>query len=154
MLTVLWGAGERLWPEWQAPLEHELSGLARIVHKPKDPAAVDVILYAPGSPLTDFAPFVNARLVQSLWAGVERIVPNPTLTQPLARMVDPGLTQGMVEYCLGWVMRLHLGMDRYAQDGVWRNALIPPLAAERGGDGAGHRRARRSGGAAAGGGGL
>lgn len=28
-------------------------------------------------------------------------------------------------------MRAHLGMDRYVQDGIWRNGQIPPLAAER-----------------------
>ncbi len=96
-----------------------------------DPAAVDAIIYAPGGPIHDLSPYVNAKLVQSLWAGVERIVTNPTLTQPLARMVDPGLAQGMAEYCTGWAMRAHLGMDRYRQDGEWRNPLIPPLASER-----------------------
>lgn len=69
--------------------------------------------------------------MQSLWAGVERIAPDPSLTQPLARMVDPGLEQGMIEYCAGWVLRIHLGMDRYAQDGVWRNDVVPPLASQR-----------------------
>src|SRR5699024_6595011 len=72
--------------------------------------------------------YVNAKLVQSLWAGVERIVTNPTLTQPLARMVDPGLATGMAEYCTGWALRAHLGMDQFAQDGVWRNDQTPPLA--------------------------
>ena len=56
------------------------------------PETVDVILYAPSSALQDFTPFTACRLVQSLWAGVERITPNQTLTQPLCRMVDPALT--------------------------------------------------------------
>lgn len=42
------------------------------------------IIYAPGGEISDLSPYVNARLVQSLWAGVERIVTNPTLTQPLS----------------------------------------------------------------------
>lgn len=96
------------------------------------PDSVDAIIYAPNGPGCNFADYPSARLVQSLWAGVERIAPDPTLTQPLARMVDPGLEQGMIEYCVGWVMRSHLGMDLYAQDGIWRNALVPPLATERG----------------------
>lgn len=96
-----------------------------------EPDSVDAILYAPGGDGCDFAAYPSARLVQSLWAGVERIAPDAALTQPLARMVDPGLTQGMVEYCAGWVLRLHLGMDRYAQDGVWRNHLSPKLAGAR-----------------------
>ncbi|MRX49597.1 glyoxylate/hydroxypyruvate reductase A [Paracoccus sp. S-4012] len=131
MLTVLWAARPDRWPAWEAPLERELAGLARIVHEAPEPEAIDAIIYAPNARFSDFSPYTRAGLVQSLWAGVERIVGNGTLTQPLARMVDPGLTDGMVEYCLGWAMRFHLGMDRYAQDGAWRNALIPPLARER-----------------------
>ena len=133
MLTVLWAAEEARWPAWQAALERELAGIARILHEAPDPAAVDAILYAPNDAFTDFSPYVRARLVQSLWAGVETISGNPTLTQPLARMVDPGQTEAMCDYCLGWALRLHLGMDRYAQDGVWRNAMVPvpPLARQR-----------------------
>ena len=69
--------------------------------------------------------------MQSLWAGVERIAPDPRLTQPLARMVDPGLARGMAEYCSGWAMRAHLGMDAYRQDGQWRHGIVPPLAPAR-----------------------
>lgn len=130
-MTVLWAGSDAAWGDWKGPLKQATCGLARVLRDAPDPAAVDVILYAPNGPLKDFSPFVNARLVQSLWAGVERVVANPTLTQPLARMVDPGLTRGMVEWCLGWTLRLHLGMDRYAQDGVWRNHVLPPLAPER-----------------------
>lgn len=131
LLTVLWAGSDAAWADWNAPLRSATAGLARVVREAPDPAAVDAILYAPNGQMKDFSPFVNARLVQSLWAGVERIVANPTLTQPLARMVDPGLTRGMVEWCLGWTLRMHLGMDRYAQDGVWRNHVLPPLAPER-----------------------
>lgn len=129
-LTVLWAGRDAAWPVWEGPLTAALSGVARLVRE-ADPAKVDAILYAPSGPVSDFSQFTNLRLVQSLWAGVERIVANPTLTQPLARMVDPGLAQGMAEWCLGWTLRMHLGMDRYAQDGVWRSDMIPPLAAER-----------------------
>jgi glyoxylate/hydroxypyruvate reductase A len=64
---------------------------------------------------------------------VERIVTNPTLTQPLCRMVDPGLTEGMVEYVTGHVLRHHLGMDAHilGKDGIWRNSVRPPIARER-----------------------
>lgn len=46
-------------------------------------------------------------------------------------MVDPGLARGMAEFCTGWVLRAHLGMDAYRQDAVWRNGQIPPLAPQR-----------------------
>jgi glyoxylate/hydroxypyruvate reductase A len=47
-------------------------------------------------------------------------------------MVDPGLTDGMVEWVVGHTMRHHLGMDEHihGQDGVWRTEY-PPLASER-----------------------
>jgi hypothetical protein len=37
----------------------------------------------------DFTPFTRCKAVLSLWAGVERIVGNPTLTQPLAAWSIP-----------------------------------------------------------------
>lgn len=117
------------WDAWSGPLRAACPEMT--LCREGDPAGFDAVIYAPGSTLEDFTPFTNARLVQSLWAGVERIVTNPTLTQPLCRMVDPGLAQGMAEFCTGWVMRAHLGMDNYAQDGAWRNALVPPLADSR-----------------------
>lgn len=128
-MRVRFSAREGAWTEWAPALRAALPEMD-LAHD-GDPAGFDAIIYAPGGDITDFAPYRNARLVQSLWAGVERIVGNATLTQPLARMVDPGLTRGMAEYCTGWTMRAHLGMDGYAQDGIWRNGQIPPLAPER-----------------------
>lgn len=98
-----------------------------------DPASIDIVVYTPAGPVTDFAPYTGLRAVLSLWAGVERVVGNPTLTAPLCRMVDPGLTQGMVEYVVGHVLRHHLGVDAIlaAQDGLWRGDSSPPLARQR-----------------------
>ncbi|MBW7056829.1 glyoxylate/hydroxypyruvate reductase A [Paracoccus bogoriensis] len=128
-MRVRFSACPRAWDEWAPALRAACPEM--VLQRDGDPAAFDAIIYAPGGDIKDFSPYRNVRLVQSLWAGVERIVTNPTLTQPLARMVDPGLSAGMAEYCTGWAMRAHLGMDRYAQDGVWRNGQIPPLATER-----------------------
>jgi glyoxylate/hydroxypyruvate reductase A len=96
------------------------------------PEETDYILYAPGGPLTDFAPFTRAKAVLSLWAGVEKIVGNRTLTQPLARMVDPGLTEGMVEYVTAHVLRHHLDLDADIVNPAhaW-TPRVPPLARER-----------------------
>ncbi len=48
-------------------------------------------------------------------------------------MVNPDLTEGMVEYVVGHVLRHHLGIDAHihGQDGVWRSEVLPPLARER-----------------------
>lgn len=98
-----------------------------------DPGEVDLIVYSPAGPVTDFAPFTRLRAVLSLWAGVEGVVGNPTLKAPLCRMVDPGLTEGMTEYVTGHVLRHHLGLDAIlaGQDGVWRGDAVPPLARHR-----------------------
>ena len=117
------------WDKW-APAIRAACPEAELLQS-ATPDSVDAIIYAPNGPGCDFAAYPSARLVQSLWAGVERIAPDPALTQPLARMVDPGLEQGMIDYCAGWMLRIHLGMDRYAQDGVWRNEVVPPLAPQR-----------------------
>jgi glyoxylate/hydroxypyruvate reductase A len=133
-LTVLFAA-PALWGEYREVLPAALreTGIAaRVVTEAEDPAAVDYIVYAPSSPLQDFRPFSRARAVLSLWAGVERIVANPTLTQPLCRMVDPALTEGMVEWVVGHSLRHHLGMDRHIVNPgrIWDPAC-PPLARER-----------------------
>lgn len=133
-LTVLMAAGPGNWERYHVPLAKALSDagiIARLLES-ADPAAVDYIVYAPSSTLQDFTPYAGAKAVLSLWAGVERIVGNPTLTQPLCRMVDPALTMGMVEWVVGHVLRHHLGLDRYISNPqrVW-DPTCPPLAQER-----------------------
>jgi glyoxylate/hydroxypyruvate reductase A len=134
-LTVLFAAGAGMFDDYRTPLRDALDA-RRLKHAllvtDAPPAQVDYIVYAPSSTLQDFSPFTRCKAVLSLWAGVERIVPNTTLTQPLARMVDPALTQGMVEYVTGHVLRYHLGMVAQARvpKGAWVQAE-PPLAAER-----------------------
>ena len=136
MPNILFAAGAALWEDYRVALPAALAraGLtATIQTKTQDPASIHYIIYAPGSALTDFSPFTGCKAVLNLWAGVEKFVQNPTLVQPLARMVNHELTEGMVEYVTGHVLRHHLGMDAHihGQDGVWRNAVLPPLARER-----------------------
>lgn len=135
-LTCYFAANPQDWADYRAPLTaaFEAAGLdVALSDRADDPAAVDYIIYAPASGMNDFAPFVNCKAVISLWAGVERIVGNQSLTQPLVRMVEPGMTSAMVEYVTGHVLRHHLGMDAHilGQDGVWRNDVSPPLARDR-----------------------
>lgn len=135
--VILFAAKPEKWAEYEAPLRRALraAGVADGgLCLEAAPQTVDYIIYAPNPALVDFTPYTKARAVLSLWAGVEAIVGNPTLTQPLARMVDRGLTQGMVEWVTGHVLRHHLGMDAHilhGQDGVWRNEIVPPLADQR-----------------------
>lgn len=136
MPTILFAARSERWDTYEAPLREALAeaGLAgAILTTEADPHMVDYIVYAPNSGLTDFTPFTRLKAVLNLWAGVEDVVGNPTLGVPLARMVDTGLTEGMVEWVTGHVLRHHLGMDSHihGQDGVWRAGSAPPLARDR-----------------------
>jgi glyoxylate/hydroxypyruvate reductase len=56
------------------------------------------------------------RLVQSLWAGVDRLLADHTLPADvaLARMVDPLMTAAMVQTALWAVLALHRGTFDYA----------------------------------------
>ncbi|MAU51948.1 MAG: glyoxylate/hydroxypyruvate reductase A [Roseovarius sp.] len=132
--NILFAAGEAQWRVYEAPLRRALAraGVDATLATDLPAETVDYIVYAPDSAVQDFTPFTRARAVLNLWAGVESIVTNPTLHIPLARMVDHGLTRGMVEYVTGHVLRHHLGMDAHIlhQDGVWRPEA-PPLARDR-----------------------
>ena len=136
MVTVLFAAKAERWPIYEQPLRMAFAhaGLNSVnLVTVAEPQSVDYIVYAPNSDLQDFTPFTNLKAVFSLWAGVETIVGNATLRVPLTRMVDDGLSEGMVEWCVGHTLRAHLGMDEHihGQDGVWRNETIPPLARDR-----------------------
>lgn len=134
-VNVYFAARADLWDTYETPLKMALrdSGVEAVLSRDLNAHEVDYIVYAPNGTLRDFTPFTRTKAVLNLWAGVEDVARNPSLSMPLARMVDPDLTQGMVEWVVGHVLRHHLGMDRHilGQDGIWRKG-VPPLARERG----------------------
>ena len=133
-IKILFSANEENWKRYKAPLQDALDdksldyelGITII------PSEVDYIIYAPSSPLQDFSPYTKLKAVLNLWAGVEGVTNNKTLNVPLTRMVDSGLTDGMVEWVTGHTLRHHLGIDKHihGQDGIWRS-YVPPLAKDR-----------------------
>lgn len=133
-INVLFAARPERWAQYEASLVSAFhkAGLDVSLRLDHPPAETDYVIYAPNSWLQDFAPYTRTKAVLSLWAGVETIVGNTTLTQPLCRMVDPSLTQGMVEWVTGHVLRHHLGMDEHitAEPGTW-NPVAPPVAWDR-----------------------
>jgi glyoxylate/hydroxypyruvate reductase A len=134
--VILFAAKSERWDQYETPLRTALAeaGLGHAaLTMDASPAEVDYVVYAPNSGLTDFTPYTRLKAVLNLWAGVEDVTGNATLKVPLARMVDDGLTEGMVEWVTGHVLRHHLGMDTHihGQDGVWRAGSAPPLARDR-----------------------
>jgi glyoxylate/hydroxypyruvate reductase A len=134
MINVLFAGHPSRWPIYDQPLRRAFAkaDLKVNLHTEIAPAQVEYIIYAPNSPLQDFTPYTRCKAVLNLWAGVEAIVGNKTLTQPLTRMVDFGLKQGMTEWVVGHVLRYHLDIDFFLarQDGEWE-PKVPPLARDR-----------------------
>jgi glyoxylate/hydroxypyruvate reductase A len=67
----------------------------------------------------------NLGLIQSLWAGVDRLLADATLPPevPLARMVDPAMSAAMAETALWAVLSLQRDFFDYARqqrDGHWQ----------------------------------
>ena len=134
MINILFAARPEQFELYEAPLLQGLAqrGIHANVTTDCPPADVDYVVYAPSSTLQDFTPYTRCKAVLSLWAGVEKIVGNASLTQPLCRMVDSGLRDGMVEWVVGHTLRYHLGMDQHIvnPDHIWRESH-PPLAQDR-----------------------
>ena len=133
-IKILFSANEENWRRYKAPLQDALDdkSLDYELGITITPSEVDYIIYAPTSSLQDFSPYNKLKAVLNLWAGVEGVTNNKTLNVPLARMVDSGLTDGMVEWVTGHTLRHHLGIDKHihGQDGIWRS-YVPPLAKDR-----------------------
>ena len=134
--TVLFSAPAQSWSDYETRLnalfsERKLD--VELLQTSDNPEAVDYIIFAPNGPIQDFRPYKNVKLIQSLWAGVEIALQNKTLTQPLARMVDPGMSAGMADYVLGHVMYHHLGIAAHAaaKPNEWLQDTAAPLAQSR-----------------------
>jgi glyoxylate/hydroxypyruvate reductase A len=94
-----------------------------------DPRTVDVALLLMQPP-GGLGAFTALRVVQSLGAGVNQLALD---TMPpgvrVARLVDPGLTERMAEYCLLAILRYHRSFDvfeRVQRAGAWAYRLPEP----------------------------
>ena len=136
-INVLYAGPEKSWPDYEQYLKlafHQRRLNVSLKCNFTDLGEVDYIIYAPNGPFNDFSIFPNVKAILSLWAGVENTVSNKTLSQPLCRMVDEGLTEGMVEYIVTHSLRYHINLDKQIskQDGVWRHdTMVPNLARDR-----------------------
>ncbi|MEX2449258.1 MAG: glyoxylate/hydroxypyruvate reductase A [Rhodospirillales bacterium] len=72
----------------------------------------------------------NLKAIFNMGAGVDKILRNDDLPGdiPVVRLVDPCLTEGMVEYVTYWVLHYHRGFHRYReyqQQSTWRRHWYP-----------------------------
>ena len=130
-VKVLFAGRAGLWDSYEPHLKTALAaaGVEAQIGPDVDPQEARYLLISVKDAPQDYAAFPRLRAVQTLSAGVEHVAGNPTLSVPLARLVDPGLTQGMVEWCAGHVLRHHLGMDAQItrSEPIW-DPKVPPLA--------------------------
>ncbi|MEX8495624.1 2-hydroxyacid dehydrogenase [Sphaerotilus sp.] len=116
----------REWAEWLPALATALPGetLVRADDQNHDPEAIEVAIVA-NPPAGALQRYPRLRLVQSLWAGVDRLLADPTIPAglPIVRMVDPAMNAAMAETALWAVLTLHRGFHTYARqqrDGLWQ----------------------------------
>ncbi len=118
---------------WLEPLGAALPDDEIVVYpEVGDPATIECAIVAvpPPGVLTGLP---NLCLIQSLWVGVESLLHDPTLPTdvPLARLVDPGMTETMTETVLQHVLNAHRDYEGYrAQQraGIWRH--LPQVRAQ------------------------
>jgi len=109
---------------WVAALQAEMPDLdIRIWPDCGDPDAVEAALIW-GPHAAEMGRFPNLKAILSLGAGVDHILraPGRPVHVPVARLVDPGLSQGMREYICCHVLRYHRDMPAYANQqnrGLW-----------------------------------
>jgi glyoxylate/hydroxypyruvate reductase len=116
---------------WQRHLQAEmpedqvLTSLA-----PEQKAEVQVAVVANPEP-NALLGLPGLRLIQSLWAGVDRLVADPSLPPGVrvCRMVDPQMNVAMAETGQWAVLALHRGFFRYARQQA--QACWQPLAQRR-----------------------
>ena len=111
---------------WQQCLRAALPD-ARWLDREQALAAADTVQVAvvANPPPGSLRGLPKLRLIQSLWAGVDRLLLDPTLPPgvPIARMVDPAMNASMAETALWATLALHRGYFEYARSqrqGLWQ----------------------------------
>jgi len=99
--------------QWRACLEAALPGERWVRHR-DEADDIDIAVVANPTP-GSLDGLSGLRLIQSLWAGVDKLLRDPTVPAgvPLARMVDPAMNTAMAETALWAVLHLHRDHDLY-----------------------------------------
>ena len=120
--------------EWIPELKKHMPDLEiEVWPKVTDPASVDAVLVWLPPAEGGLALFPNLKMIQSLGAGVNQLdLKGLPRHVPLARLVDPGLTVSMRDYCVWAVLRHYRGLDVHAANQPqkkWVYYIPPPKSA-------------------------
>ena len=110
--------------DWLQALQQAFpAGHWHLSFDPLSAAQIEVAVVA-NPPSGSLQGLPGLRLIQSLWAGVDRLMGDASLPDvPVARMVDPAMNRAMAETALWAVLSLHRGFFRYAaqqRERLWR----------------------------------
>lgn len=110
---------------WAAALAAALPGHRLLLERDRVVEATIEAAIVANPPPGSLQGLPGLRLIQSLWAGVDRLLGDPTLPPgvPIARMVDPAMNAAMAETALWAVLSCHRGFFRYARQqraGRWQ----------------------------------
>lgn len=116
---------------WQRDLAKALEAFAHVKHvsdlTDEDRLNAKVAIVANPNP-ADVAALPNLVWVQSLWAGVERLMTELPADGPLiVRLADPQMAETMSEAVLAWTLYLHRDMPRYMmqqRQAVWQEHFL------------------------------
>lgn len=96
-------------------------------------ACVEVAVVANPDP-TVLSTLPGLRWVQSLWAGVDSLLPRVPGHVPIVRMRDPGMIETMAEAVLTWTLYLHRELPQYLAQQAraeWRQRPLRPATERR-----------------------
>lgn len=122
LLVGSWDAAELA--RWRLELERQLPNETWTFEPGPDVEAA-IVANPPHGALQGMP---NLRLIQSVWAGVDRLMQDPTLPEgvPLARMVDPAMNEAMAQTALWAVLGLQrrfFEIQAQQRDRLWRQPL-------------------------------
>jgi glyoxylate/hydroxypyruvate reductase A len=124
LLSGRFDAGER--EAWAAELVRQLPAVQWLDDAEADAAPAGIAAAVVANPAPGrLARLPDLRLIQSLWAGVDKLLADRTLPThvPIARMVDPAMNAAMAETALWAVLSLHRGFFAYQaqqRQGLWQ----------------------------------
>jgi len=114
---------------WLGYLEKEMSGYELVLFENlslEQKESADVAIVANPNP-AHIAQMKNLIWVQSLWAGVEKLLQDiPNASFDISRMVDPALADTMAQSVLAWTLYLHKNMPAYKQQQshkIWKQHI-------------------------------
>ncbi|MET1412577.1 glyoxylate/hydroxypyruvate reductase A [Roseibium sp. HPY-6] len=116
---------------WQRDLANALEAFAVVKHvsdlTDRERSGAKVAIVANPDP-ADVAALPNLVWVQSLWAGVERLMTELPPDGPrIVRLADPQMAETMSEAVLAWTLYLHRDMPRYRmqqRQAVWQEHFL------------------------------